>query len=81
MSKAILDHVIHLTTSLSTDEKLGLILELVNQLQGKVSQVQKEEFPSLWGALKDLGPAPSAEEIDEARREAWASFPREEIAK
>lgn len=26
------------------------------------------------GLLRDLGPAPSAEEIDEVRREMWASF-------
>jgi hypothetical protein len=29
---------------------------------------------SLWGLCADLGPAPSAEEIDEARREAWEGF-------
>ncbi len=29
---------------------------------------------SLYGALADLGPAPSAGEIDEMRREAWASW-------
>lgn len=34
---------------------------------------------SLYGALAHLGPAPSAEEIDEARREAWANFPRDDI--
>jgi len=32
---------------------------------------------ALLGVLKDFGSAPSAEEIDEARREAWANFPRE----
>lgn len=32
------------------------------------------------GLCADLGSAPTAEEIDEARREAWANFPREEIA-
>jgi hypothetical protein len=26
------------------------------------------------GLLADLGPAPSAEEIDEVRREMWATF-------
>jgi len=34
---------------------------------------------SLRGLCADLGPAPSAEEIDEARREAWMNFPREDI--
>lgn len=31
------------------------------------------------GLLRDLGPAPSDEAIDEARRELWAGFPREEL--
>jgi hypothetical protein len=35
---------------------------------------------SLLGLLADLGPAPSAEDIDEARREMWANFPRDDIA-
>ena len=39
----------------------------------------KKPFPSFRGALSDLGPAPSAEDIDEMRREAWANFPREEF--
>jgi hypothetical protein len=34
---------------------------------------------SLYGALTDLGPGPSAEEIDEARREAWANFPADDV--
>jgi hypothetical protein len=35
---------------------------------------------SLLGLCADLGPAPSAEDIDEARREMWSGFPREDIA-
>ena len=34
---------------------------------------------SLRGLCADLGPAPSAEEIDQSRREAWANFPREDV--
>lgn len=34
---------------------------------------------SLLGLCADLGPAPSAKEIDEVRREMWADFPREDI--
>ena len=34
---------------------------------------------SLRGLWKDLGFDLSAEEIDQARREAWADFPRENI--
>jgi hypothetical protein len=32
----------------------------------------------LRGLLADLGPAPSAEEIDEIQREMWASFGEEQ---
>lgn len=35
---------------------------------------------SIYGALAEFGPAPSAEEIDEARREAWAKFYDEDAA-
>jgi hypothetical protein len=31
------------------------------------------------GLLRDLGPAPSNDEIDEVRREVWAGFPRENL--
>lgn len=31
------------------------------------------------GLLRDLGPAPSDEAIEEARRELWARFPREDL--
>lgn len=33
---------------------------------------------SLRGFLRDLGPAPSEDAIDEARREMWGTFPRED---
>lgn len=33
---------------------------------------------SLYGLWADLGSAPSADEIYQARREAWAGFPRED---
>jgi hypothetical protein len=33
----------------------------------------------LRGLLADLGPAPSAEDIDEAKREMWGNFPREDF--
>ncbi len=39
----------------------------------------RRPWRSFFGALAHLGPAPSAEEIDEMRREAWANFPREGV--
>lgn len=34
---------------------------------------------SLWGICADLGSAPSADAIDATRREAWATFPRDDV--
>jgi hypothetical protein len=35
--------------------------------------------PPLRGIFADLSVSLSAEEIDEARREAWSGFPREDV--
>lgn len=34
---------------------------------------------SLYGVLAPLGQAPSAEDIDEVRREMWGNFPRDDV--
>jgi hypothetical protein len=36
-------------------------------------------LPPLGGLVAGMGHCPTAEEIDEARREAWAGFPSEDI--
>jgi hypothetical protein len=46
----------------------------------KTLEQELEESPpkpkrSLLGLWADLGPAPSVEDIDEARREMWGNFP------
>jgi hypothetical protein len=79
MSAGILNHVRELAMTLTPEEQLTLVGDLVAKLQGKYVPPEKKPFRSLYGALKDLGPAPSAEDIDEARREAWSNFPREEF--
>lgn len=38
------------------------------------------QLQSLWGLCADLGPAPSADEIDEIRYTIWADFPRDDVA-
>ena len=61
--------------------------EPVDNMTGPIDVVvQKAESPavalvsrSFIGLCADLGPAPSAEEIDEARREMWTGFPRDDI--
>ena len=48
-----------------------------------IGYLQEQQRPprtrSYLGALKDLGPMPSAEDIAECRREMWANFPRTEF--
>ena len=36
--------------------------------------------PSLYGVLSGLGPAPSSEDLNDARREMWGEFPRPDIS-
>ncbi|HEY3228809.1 MAG TPA: hypothetical protein VGJ87_06285 [Roseiflexaceae bacterium] len=74
-----LDQVIDLTKRLSSQDKLRLIDTLAQQLLHESESARPTPRRSLRGLLADLGPAPSAEEMDEARREAWANFPREDI--
>jgi hypothetical protein len=76
-----LDEVMTLALQLSPLDKLRLIERLAPHLERDwiASTQPHSEHRSLHGLCADLGPAPSAEEIDQARREAWANFPREDI--
>ncbi|MCC5646643.1 hypothetical protein LC607_27750 [Nostoc sp. CHAB 5824] len=75
-----LQEVIKLAKQLSTVHKVRLIQQIApdieRELTHKLSTFTRQ---SLWGLCTDLGNAPSTEEIDLARSEEWASFPREDI--
>jgi hypothetical protein len=76
------DQVFNLAQRLSLVDQIKLIARLgpaVEQALDKGELPGKPPRPNLYGALADLGPAPSAEDIDEIRREMWANFPREDI--
>ncbi len=73
------DEVIALVMSLPPLEKIRLMEQLAASLQRDLAPKGKKPKRSSRGLLADLGPAPSAEDIDEARREMWAGFPREEF--
>ena len=90
MSAAIYEHVRGLTKTLAPHELLRLVGEIVGDLSeaAETSESGRPATPaigprppyrSLWGVLKHLGPAPSAEDIDEVRREEWKNFPREDV--
>jgi hypothetical protein len=67
-----MDEVIEWAEHLSVLEKAQLLEQLAATL---AQDLRAAPAPggSLYGALADLGPAPSADEIDEVRREMWAN--------
>ena len=79
MSAVTLDQVLGLAQQLSPRDQARLVARLAPALERALEQPLSRPRPDFWGILSDLGSAPSAEEIDEARREAWANFPREDI--
>lgn len=74
-----LDTVIDQALQLSPVDRVRLIQRVATLLEHDLTVARPGPLRSFRGILADLGPAPSAEEIDEARREAWANFPRDDI--
>ncbi|WP_254563832.1 hypothetical protein [Oscillatoria sp. HE19RPO] len=74
-----LEQVLQLAKQLSLSDKVRLIEQLAPEIQRELPPTDSQARRSLWGLCADLGTAPSAEEIDEARRDVWANFPREDI--
>jgi hypothetical protein len=74
-----LEQVLQLAKQLSLSDKVRLIEQLAPEIQRELPPNDSQPRRSLWGLCADLGTAPSAEEIDEARRDVWANFPREDI--
>jgi hypothetical protein len=76
---ARLERVIALAKQLSPRDKVRLIEHLAHSIESDLLSARPAPRKSLFGLCSGLGPAPSADEIDKARRQEWASFPREEI--
>ncbi len=75
-----LQQVIKLAKQLSTVDKVRLIQQIAPDIERELTdKLSTLPHQSLWGLCADLGNAPSADEIDIARSEEWASFPREDI--
>jgi hypothetical protein len=60
-------------------DRVRLIERLVSSLEGDVARSARLPHRSLYGLFADLGTAPSSVDIDHARNERWAGFPREDI--
>jgi len=74
-----LEQVVFLARQLPTLEKIRLIEQMAPEIERDMLSQRPFKRKSLLGLCADLGPAPSAKEIDQVRREMWAGFPREDI--
>jgi hypothetical protein len=74
-----LEDVLKLVEQLSPEDKRRLVERVTTEVESVPSAEPRTPKRSLLGIVSDLGPAPSAEDIDEARREAWKNFPREDV--
>lgn len=75
-----LKRVLELVQCLTPAEKLRLIELVIPDLESTLLRASKGPLRVPYGALADQGPAPSAEDVDEVRREMWRGFPRDDIA-
>ena len=78
-AEVTIERILNLAAHLQPNEQAQLISRLAAVMEKSVPVAATEPRPSLYGALADLGPAPSAEDIDEVRREMWANFPRDDF--
>ena len=76
---ASLEDVLELAQRLSTVDKVRLIERVSPQIEAEISERDQPPRRSAWGLCRDLGGAPSAEAIAEARREMLAGFPRGDV--
>jgi hypothetical protein len=74
-----LEQVLTIANQLSIADRLRLIERMLPDFQQALTDVSPTPKRSLYGLCADLGSAPSAEEIDEMRKEAWANFGEEEM--
>ena len=81
MDRKIMDlaEVVEIAKQLPLLDKVRLIVLLAPLIERDLLSAQPGPRRSLLGLCSDLGPAPSAEDIDEARRQEWAGFPRKDI--
>lgn len=76
------DELAALARQLSPMERARLIEQVAASLREETPSPEsgKRSMRSLRGLLADFGPAPSADEIDQMRRDMLSGFPREDIA-
>ncbi len=77
-----LEQAVKFARQLTPREKAQLIALIIPDVEAMLAQVDAGRKPlrSVYGLCRDLGPAPSADDIDEARQELLKDFPRSDIA-
>jgi hypothetical protein len=65
--------------SMAQRKKLEEVVRSLENSPPTAIPVTAEAPRAVRGLLRDLGPAPSDDEIDRARRELWEDFPREPL--
>lgn len=75
------EQVFNLAQLLKPSDQARLISQLAEVIESafEAQEISSPARRPLRGLLADLGPAPSAEDIDEARREMWGNFPRDDF--
>ena len=73
-----LEEALDLVKQLSPVDKARLVERVAVDIEGELMPTAPPPRKSLWGLCADLGPAPSARDIEEARREEWLNLPRKD---
>lgn len=80
-SNVTFDQVWSLAQQLRLADRVRLVTRLAQTVEPLLDSVEATALhsprPSQRGLLADLGPAPSAAEIDDAQREMWAPLAQE----
>lgn len=74
------EEVAHQAEALELVDQVRLLERLSAQIKATLLVEKKAPKRSLYGLSADLGPGPSAADIDDARRDMLRGFPREDIA-
>lgn len=75
MSDMSFEQVLTLSATLSPLEKVQLIEHVMHSLKNDIQSNQPREL--LYGIWQDTSISP--QDIDEARKELWRPFPREDV--
>lgn len=71
--------VLDMLRKLPPRERLKVISQALPEIEQDLAE-KKHAYKSLSGLWKDLRPAVSEQDIDDARSEMWKEFPRKDIA-